>query len=110
MQLTNPEISDKRTNDWDADERRFVGCDQIKSTLIPLFQRRGKGLMIHRIPVNYRSSLWKREAGRDFWKGRFKPRDCYDFFNFLSNKKAQGIRQRIFLENRLKTRRKEWQR
>jgi hypothetical protein len=46
--------------------------------------------MIHPIPVNYLSSLWKREAGRDFWEGRFKPRNCYDFYNFLSNRKAKS--------------------
>jgi len=37
--------------------------------------------MIHRIPVNNLSSLWKREAGRDFWEGRFKPLNCYKTWN-----------------------------
>ena len=41
--------------------------------------------MIYRIPLNCLSSLCKREAGRDFWEGRFKPRNCYDFYSFLSN-------------------------
>ena len=46
--------------------------------------------MIHRIPVNYLSSLWKREGGRDFWEGRFKKRNWYDFYNLLSNKGNPG--------------------
>jgi hypothetical protein len=35
--------------------------------------------MIHRIPVNNLSSLWKREAGMDFWEGRFKPLNGYNY-------------------------------
>jgi hypothetical protein len=53
-------LSNKKTNDWDADERRFSGCDQFKSPLTP---KRGKGQMIHRIPINYLSSLWKGRPG-----------------------------------------------
>jgi len=43
--------------------------------------------MMHRIPVNNFSSLWKRpvespqverEAGRDFWERRFKPLNCFN--------------------------------
>jgi hypothetical protein len=79
-----------KNNDWDADKRRFSGCYQIKSPLIPL--QWGKGAMIHRIPVNSLSSLWKRETGRDFLDGRFKPRNRYDFYYFLKNKKDQSVK------------------
>jgi hypothetical protein len=51
----------------------------------------GKGVMIHQIPVNYLSSLWKREAGRDFREGRFKACNCYDSYTFLSNKKSTVV-------------------
>jgi hypothetical protein len=37
----------------------------------------GKGLQIHRIPLNNLPSLWKREAGRDFREGCFKPLNSY---------------------------------
>jgi hypothetical protein len=46
------------------------------------FFKGGKGSMIHRIPAKNLSSLWKREAGRDFWQGRFKRLNCYQYFNF----------------------------
>jgi hypothetical protein len=47
----------------------------------PLFKG-GKSIMIPRILANNLSSLWKREAGRDFWKGRFDPLNCYAFPDF----------------------------
>ena len=37
--------------------------------------------MIQRIPANNLSSLWKREAGRDFWEGRFTPLTFYSMRN-----------------------------
>jgi hypothetical protein len=41
------------------------------------FFKGGKGPIIQRISVNNLSSLCKREAGRDFWEGSFKPLNSY---------------------------------
>ena len=41
--------------------------------------------MIHRIPANNLSSLWKREAGRDFGEGRFKTQNCYNIHNMVND-------------------------